>query len=372
MGKIRELLESRILYALIVKEILQIKKDKSILIIAFVLPLILIFITGYGLNMDIKHVEVGLYCAKQDKNCDKLYAQFYGSEYFYVSRYLTKEEAMRDFERDDLDAIMLLGKDFTVKMQTRGELDAMVYVNASSAQKGTIVQTYLQAAIASTFSTQAGLGAITATVKNRFNEENESSSSLVPGQLIGTVTLICAFMSSLIIAREYDRNTILFLKTAKLDALSVILAKLIPYYVISCMGTAICIGLSMIVFELPFRGSVPIFILTVMVYNLMANCIGLLISVIFKNQFLASEYAILFSMMPSLILSGAIFDLKAVARFIYYIAIMLPQTHAVQSFKICFLSGGQEGTLMTNIGILICFGTVFFIATVFVMQRDLR
>ena len=368
----RQLPERITLAALIDKELLQISRDRSILLVAFVLPLILIFITGFGLNMDIRHVAVGLHCERADQHCDEFYAAFCGTGYFDVARYLTRPEAVADFEHDRLDALVLLRRDFTPRLLGRGEFDGLVYINASHAQKATIVNSYLQATLASALQQTAATQAVTTVYRSRFNEASISAHALVPGNMIGTITLICAFMCSLIIAREYDRNTVLFMRTARVSALSVLLSKLMPYYVLAVLGTITCIAVSVVVFELPFRGSLFIFAVTVLVYCLMASCLGLLISAVCRSTFLASEYAILLSMMPSLILSGAIFDLKAVARFIYYIAMLLPMTHAVRSFKICFMSGGQLPTLWLNIAILLGFAVVFFAAAWAVLHRGLR
>lgn len=357
------------LKALIKKEILQIKEDKSILIIAFILPMILITIYGFGLSLDIKNVNLGLVCNTYDNQCQNLYHQMNGSEYLKLTPYLTIKEAQIEFNQKHEDALLVIDN------RRQLSLNKMIlYINASSAQKANIIQNYVINALSPLLEVQNADSKqkhpIFLNVRQRFNETNDSTFFLIPGQLVGIITLISAFITSLLIAREYDRNTILFLKSKHIDALSIILSKLIPYYLIALLGTSCCLIFTFVVFHLPLRGSIPILIMTILNYVLLSCTMGLLISSLVKNQFLASEYTIIVSLLPSLLLSGAIFDVKSAAPAIYYLTFLVPPRYAVSAIKSCFLSDYQPHAIIFDNIILVLFTLVFLGITYRTLQKD--
>lgn len=353
---------SKIIKALIKKELEHIKQDRSILIIAFILPLILIFIYGYGLNLDINNIKIALSCKQNDSNCSQLYYQLQGSEYFEITQITPYSQAQSAFNQDLVAAVIFIDE----------HNRHLIYINAASSQKGFIIENYIKTALNLYYAKLNNTQAINIVVHNRYNEANLSAYFLIPGQLVGIITLISTFMSSLLIAREYDRNTILFLKSANLKASDIIIAKLIPYFIISFLGSLLCILIALILFELPFRGSILIFIISLIIYVFMANCLGLLISVIVKNQFLASEYAIIISLLPSLLLSGAIFDLKAAASPIYYLSYLIPPRYAVSAIKMCFLSDANYLTILFNDFILLIVSAIFLAICNRQLHKDLH
>lgn len=350
-----------VIKALMYKELAQIKQDKSILIIAFILPLILILIYGYGLNLDINNIKLGFSCKIQDTNCSQLYYQLQASDYFTLNKFNTYANALELFNKGKLDGIVFIDK----------TQEILLYINASSSQKAFIIESYVKSALNLYYALDLNLPMLKIITHSRYNEANLSAYFLIPGQLVGIITLISTFMSSLLIAREYDRNTILFLKSANLKALDIIVAKLIPYFVISFVGSLICTIIALILFDLPFRGSVILFTLSLIIYVFMANCLGLLISVLVKNQFLASEYAIIISLLPSLLLSGAIFDLKSAAAPIYYLSYLIPPRYAVTNMKMCFLSDNNYLAIIYNNIILLLVSFIFLALCKHCLKKDL-
>lgn len=172
------------------------------------------------------------------------------------------------------------------------------------------------------------------------------------GQLVAVVTLMSAFMTSIVIAREFERGTMDGLLSTNCTALEFLLSKIIPYYILSIMGATLALLTAFILYDLPFRGSFALFVLTILVYLYLTLLIGLIISAVTQNQFLSSEYAVIVSFLPSILLSGALFDLRSIPYIINIIAHFLPPVYAVESFKICILSGGSGDIVATNLLIL--------------------
>ena len=191
--------------------------------------------------------------------------------------------------------------------------------------------------------------------RNWFNESNDSTWYLMAGQLIGVITIMSSFMSSIVIAREFERGTMSGLLATNATAGELFISKLVPYYVLSCLGASLAISVTLICYELPFRGNPVLYVITIAVYLYVTVLIGLIISALTQNQFLSSEYAIIISFLPSILLSGAVFDLRSVPAIVSTIAHVFPPTYAVQSSKICILSGGSSELLTRNIAILLLF-----------------
>lgn len=350
---------------LLIKEYKQILKDKSILVIAFFLPFILIFIYGYGMNMDIKPIKVGLSCDLVDNNCNELFNSLNGSSYikgFQFYSLIDNDEALK---KHDIDATIHIPSDFS-KSIYNANASILININGVSSQEAQTILAYIQGALSSLFKNENDLKI---TTKHRFNAQNNSTWFILSGQVIGVITLIASFMSALTISREWDRKTIDGLAATKAKASEIVISKLIAYYILSLMGTIICYILIEALFKLPFRGNYFLFILTILMYVFVSVTLGLLISASVKNQFLASEYAVIISTLPALLLSGALFDLRSVPDFIYYIAKCLPPTYAVESMRISYLSGDMSSTLIANLLILLMYSLLFLFLTIYLVKK---
>ena len=383
--------------ALINKEIQQILSDKSVLVVAFVIRLLLVILYGSGMRMDIKPVSVAVVSPQVDDLIGReITLAMLGSSYFKVQVVNNEIEAKRLMQQHDISAYVMI-PDNLAQSAFHQSINVLIVLNGADAQQSNLAKSYIEAVLASGTSLKA-LGRqvaylssvnqkniassgsyasakvkdITVISRNWFNESNESTWYLMAGQLIGIVTLMSAFMSSIVIAREFERGTMTGILATNVNALELLISKIIPYYVLSLLGGSFAILTTFILYELPFRGSAFLFILTMAVYLYVSVLLGLLISALTQNQFLSSEYAIILSFLPSILLSGALFDLRSIPQIISYVAHMLPPTYAVQSSKICILSGGSSDILVLNLGILILFAALFTLACYLVINKHFK
>ena len=415
---------SRHLKTLMLKELKQILADKSVLLVAFFLPLMLVVIYGSGIRMDVKPVSVALVSSKLDDVIVREVAfALAGSDYFELTTLNNQAQAQELLIKHEISAYLMLPNNLSQSMYHQ-PVDIMITINGADAQQASIARSYLEAVLLSG-PTQKGLSRqitylatapainqaqslsqahalqtnqinpqsatnfrfnvteltggqapsttttttlptstqvtghayepVQLTTRNWFNESNESTWYLMAGQLIGIITLMSSFMSSIVIAREFERGTMAGLLATNATAGELFIAKLVPYYVLSCLGAALAILTTLICYELPFRGSALLYLITLAVYLYVSVLIGLIISAVTQNQFLSSEYAIILSFLPSILLSGAIFDLRSIPPIIGAIAHLFPPTYAVESSKICILSGGSTDTILSNLAILTLF-----------------
>lgn len=364
--------------ALLIKEAGQILSDKSVLIVAFFIPLCLVLMYGSGLRMDVKPVSVVLVSSQYDDFVSKEVAfALSGSDYFTVTTVNNDKDANELMERHEAVAKVSIPNNFGQNIG-HGYEPIMLTINGKDASQANIARSYLEGALSMVlqskdmwrevsyytqqqmYSTQltGSTGPLTYTdisISSRswFNEGNNSTWYLMAGQLVAVVTLMSAFMTSIVIAREFERGTMDGLLSTNCNALEFLLSKIVPYYILSIMGATLALITAFILYELPFRGSFLLFILTIMVYLYLTMMIGLIISALTQNQFLSSEYAVIVSFLPSILLSGALFDLRSIPYIINLIAHVLPPVYAVESFKICILSGGSADIVWRNLAILL-------------------
>lgn len=383
--------------ALLIKEVRQILSDKSVLIVAFIIPLLLVVLYGSGLRMDIKPVNVALVSSSlNDQITRELAFALSGSDYFELTTVNNEIEAKQLMAEHKINAYISLPSNLA-QSAYHIPVSVMITINGVDAQQASLSRSYIESVIMSVLQNKnltrqfqylktvnsediarsgnysaASFKEVTVTSRNWFNESNNSTWYLMAGQLIGVLTLMSAFMSSIVIAREFERGTMLGVLATNVTAVELLISKILPYYVLSLLGGGFAILTALILYDLPFRGSAGFYILTMMVYMYVTVLLGLLISAVTQNQFLSSEYAIILSFLPSILLSGALFDLRSIPSFINNIAHLFPPTYAVSSSKICLLSGGSYDELLKNLLILLLFAVIFTALCYMVLSRHFK
>jgi len=257
---------------------------------------------------------------------------------------------------------------FLIQNATQSQLALLSYVYVAGVIEQVLAQDYgfLNANL------NAAAKPVSVNYRSWFNEANESTWYLVSAEYVGILGLICLFMVAVVISREWDRGTIASLYNSNASALEIVTAKVGAYYFLALLGGAMTLVYGQTLLGIPIRGSVAMLLATLCVFVLEMTCLGMLISAICKNQFLAQEYAIVIGYMPVTLLSGMIFDLRGLPAAVNFIGHLLPPTYAVESFRICFLSGGQSATLWVNLAIQALGAVLFFSLCVLSVKRGAR
>ena len=257
---------------------------------------------------------------------------------------------------------------FLIQNATQSQLALLSYVYVAGVIEQVLAQDYgfLNANL------NAAARPISVNYRSWFNEANESTWYLVSAEYVGILGLICLFMVAVVISREWDRGTIASLYNSNASALEIVTAKVGAYYFLALLGSAMTLVYGQTLLGIPIRGSVAMLLATLCVFVLEMTCLGMLISAICKNQFLAQEYAIVIGYLPVTLLSGMIFDLRGLPAAVNFIGHLLPPTYAVESFRICFLSGGQSATLWVNLAIQALGTVLFFSLCVLSVKRGAR
>ena len=358
------------LNALVKKEFAQLWRDNSSLMIGILVPLMLIFLMGYGLSMDVKNVPTAVVMEDASPFVQDMLSFMKGSDYFDPKYVNSMKEAEQLMSRRQVDAIVRVPIDFTESLYSgRGKVQIILY--GPETTNATAIQSYIeggisiwQAANASKFTTTSGTGLGTVSITSRvwFNDANTSTWYLVPGLLVSITTLVGVFLTALVMAREWERGTLEAIFVTPVKILEIVLAKMIPYFWVAMAGFVICLLSAVFVFDVPMHGSLAVLVLCSMLYLFVALGLGLWISAVTKSQFVAAQVSLLVSMLPSMMLSGFLFDLRCVPTAISYVGHLLPPTYYLELVKSLFLAGNNWPLIIRNCLVLTGYA-IFFVGT---------
>jgi ABC-2 type transport system permease protein len=362
--------------ALVRKEAHQIVRDPSSIAIGVVLPVILIVLFGYALSLDVKHAPVAVVLEDSSPTAADLAAGFQLSPYFDARLLHSMTRARELMQARDVDGIVRIRSDFSRRLAL-GNAEIQVLVHGGDANRARILLGYAQGAIAQWAARRAAEGYPVSTgpvvVLDRlwFNEANDSHYYLVPGLVVLIMTLIGAFLTTLVMAREWERGTLeaLFVTPIRVD--EILLGKTIPYFVLGLIGLALCIVSAKYVFQVPLRGSIWVLTVVSMLYLLCALALGLFISSAVKSQFVASQITLLVTFLPAMLLSGFLFDLRSMPLAVRLISYILPARYYVALLQTLFLAGDVWLVILPNAAVLIGMAVVLSLLGWHVTRKQL-
>ena len=350
----------RRLLSLTRKELHQLLRDWSNLLIGIGLPIALILIFGYGLTLDVRHAVVAIVLDDPSPVARDVAASISPSAYLAPRPVASQQEGEALMRSREADALVHFPADFTRRLAA-GEAQVQVLVQGADATRASGVAGYLSVALAGWVARQADRNAgrplqplATVSVVQRlwFNAANTSTWYLVPGLIVLIMTLVGAFLTALLMAREWERGTLEALFVSPVRPPEILLAKIIPCFGVGMIGLVLCLLAARLLFHVPLYGSLLALLVSSMLYMLVTLGIGLLISSLTRNQFLASQVALLTSFLPAMMLSGFIFDLRNVPTAIHVIGNLLPATYFLEVVKSLFLAGSPWPMIVRNCAIL--------------------
>lgn len=355
--------------ALVRKETRQMLRDRSNLLVGLFLPVGLILLFGYGLTFDVRNAPVAVVMEDSSTAARDAMAGLDGSRYLSPVYPPTMNEAETMLRTGEVDAIIRVPVDFAQK-RAEGSARVQLVLNGIDSTTASTLEAYVNGTLGAAAQQRSdrgepgpGIGGVTLVQRIWFNETGNSTWYLVPGLVVLIMTLVGAFLTSLLIAREWERGTLEALFVTPVRPLELVLAKIAPYIVIGLLDLAICIVAARVLFEVPVRGSLLAILITSLLYLVVSLLMGLLISGVTRNQFAASQMALLLSFMPALMLSGFVFDLRNVPLVVRGIGQLVPATHFMTVLKTLFLAGTDWAMVARSCGILTGYALLFLVLT---------
>ena len=369
------------LVALTRKEVRQLLRDRSNLAIGIALPALLILLFGYGISLDIDNAPIAIVLEDSSPTTLDVLEGLRLTTYVTPVYVGTMPEATRLMQAHEVDGILRVPSDFASRLAA-GQGQLQLIVHGADASTARTIQGYVSGALAqwslrnadsqgdlASTSDDAPFGTVVVQQRMWFNSANTSTWYLVPGLIVLIMTLVGAFLTSLVVAREWERGTLEALFVTPVRPLEILLAKLIPYFVVGMIGFAMCMVAARFLFHVPMEGSMWLLVLSSVLYMFVALGVGLLISSETKNQFIASQVALLTSFLPAMMLSGFLFDLNNVPTAVRVIGELLPATHFLDLIKTLMLAGNVWPIVVKDCAILAAYAVTLLTAARLVTRK---
>lgn len=336
------------------KEFIQIRRDSRSLLMIFVMPLIQLMIFGYAVNLDTRHVPLCVYDRDGSQASQDLLKHFQATDYFNILHVSDSyRDTVQQLDKGECKVAVVVPPQFAEKLHSGGPASVQLLLDASDSNTASIGMGYAQNIVQS-YSSQIqlewqqnrGMAAtpqplVTFQPRTWFNEDLESMANIVPGVVALVMAVVGAFLTSLTIAREWERGTMEQLISTPVGRLEIQIGKLFPYFVIGIVDTAICSGVAVGWFEVPFRGSWMVLFGCSMMFLVVVLSLGYFISVTAKTQLGASQMAMLATFLPTFLLSGFLFPIDQMPLVVQWITVVLPGRYYVAILRNVFLKGTE-------------------------------
>lgn len=352
-------------FAYFKKEGKQVMRDPSTFLIAFILPLIMMFIFGYGVSLDADKVPLGLLLEDTSPTARSLENVFLGTTYFDVKTSYNRSAIEEDLTSGCVRGIVVISQDFSINLLKGAKTSLQVLLDGSEPNTARFVLNYAQGVVNNWVEQQKDEGKsflvppLVAVPRIWFNDSLESRYVLLPGSIAIIMTLIGTLLTALVVAREWERGTMEAVMATPLRISEMLLAKLVPYYLLGLCAMVLCFFLTVVLFQVPFRGSYFILFISTSIFLLAALGIGLVVSSTTRNQFVASQIAIIIGFLPAFMLSGFIFEISSMPWIIQMMTYIFPPRYFVTILQSSFLSGTTWALVLPSLLVMSLIASIF-------------
>lgn len=355
-------------------------RDPATMLVGVLLPMILLLLFGYGLSLDVTKVRIALVLEDPSPEAAEMAAGFRLSPYFEVETFTSLPPATGLMLDRRIDGIVRFRDDYSRRIQLGYTPEVQLLVNGTEANRARLIQGYAQAVIAGAGQRLVDRGALepaapgSVVLQSRiwFNEANQSRHFLVPGLIVLVMTLIGAFLTALVVAREWERGTFEALFVTPVRPHEILIGKAVPYFGLGVLGFGLCLLTARFLFHVPLRGSLIVLTAGSMLYLLVALGIGLVVSAVVRSQFVASQLAAVISFLPALMLSGFLFDIRSMPPFLQLVTALLPARYYVAFVQTVFLAGNVWPIIGKTLSVLALMAFVLLAVAHLKMRKKLE
>lgn len=328
--------------AFVLKEFYHILRDKRTMLIVLVMPVILIMLFGFALSVEVRNVNVAILAPDNNPTVYRIVDRLNSSEYFEVTRWLDNPDQIHEvIKSGDIQLVVAFGQNFSGSILDPDGSQMQLVVDASDAN---MAQSYASYAggIISEFNKENGSNinnGITSSVQFLYNPQMKSAYNFVPGIMGLVMMLICAMMTSVSIVREKEMGNMEVLLVSPVRPIYIVVAKMVPYFVISCINLATILLLSVFVLKVPVEGSLAALGLVSLLYIIANLSLGLLISTMANQQVIALMFSGLLLMVPTIVLSGMVFPIESMPAPLRWFSAALPPRWYIAAVRKLMIQG---------------------------------
>lgn len=361
------------IWAIARKEFLHVIRDPRSLGMAIAIPMLQLLIYGYALTLDVDNVPIVIWDQSNSPTSRELISRFDGSRYFSTWRYVDNyREVERAIDYRQALLALIIPRDFAKSVESGRLATVQVIFDGSDSNTATIALGYAEVVVL-TYSQDIAVRQVQRSgsripqmpidLKPRvwFNADLESKNYLIPGLIAVIMTVITALLTSLTVAREWERGTMEQLISTPVKGPELILGKLLPYFVIGMFDVLLAVLMGKFLFYVPLRGSVVLVFAMAAIFLVGLLSVGILLSIITRSQLLSSQVAMIVTYLPALLLSGLMFAISNMPKALQIITHIIPARYFVALLKGIYLKGigleilGSEAALLAVFSIVMLF-----------------
>ncbi len=360
------------------KEVIQVLRDFRSLLIVLLMPLMLMTVLGYGVNLDARHIRMFAFDREGSQASQNLLKRFASSEYFdlvaTVADYRALAAALDDGR---CQLAIVIPHDFSARLHDGRPVNVQALVDGSDANTAELAIGYAQGVVGAygaavqveylrKSNAPTANPVLSVQARTWFNEELESKNFIVPGVAAIVMAVVGVLLTSLTVAREWERGTMEQLISTPVTALEIVIGKLLPYFALGMFDTAVCAAVAVWWFEVPFRGSLATLAVGSGIYLIAISGLGFWISVATRNQLAASQIGLVATFLPSFLLSGFTFPIEQMPLGAQPFTYLFAARYYVVILKSIFLRGAGLGVLAAPLIALV----VYALVMVFLAKRS--
>ena len=372
-------LSFRRLRALCWKETLQMFRDPSSNLIAFALPMLLMFVFGFGINLDTPTLKIGLYTEASGTEADGFAAALSGTPSLDIARYQSREAMARDMTDSKIRGFIVIPADFSRRMKAKADTAPIQVVADGSEPNTAQFVSSLVGGVWQVWMMQRAEDRgeemdreIALEPRYWFNPSAKSRNFLIPGSITVIMTVIGALLTSLVVAREWERGTMEALLASPVTRAELLLSKILPYYALGMLSLLLCVASARWLLGVPFRGSVLALCVVGTFFLLSVLGIGLAISTATRNQFNAAQAALNAAFLPATMLSGFIYEISSMPSFLRGVTHIVPARYFVSAIQTLFQLPTDWKHLMPDILLLMASAAFFLGITAKLTKRRME
>jgi len=366
------------LYAVARKETLQLRRDSKSLTLAFLLPVLLLILFGYAITWDVEDIQTAVVDYDNSARSRELLDAFRASGYFTIKARLDRAAEIEHLlERGSVSIGLVIPPDFAADLDAGRPAQLQALVDGSDANTATIILGYTQAVVES-YSAKVRMQGVPfrlpLEIQSRvwYNEELKSRHMIVPGLVAVIMMIIAAMLTSLTIAREWERGTMEQLAATPVGRVEIVLGKLLPYLAIGLIDVVVCSLFGVLLFGAPFRGDPFLFMVMSFFFLVGALGLGIFISAVTKSQILATQIAMVATFLPALLLSGFMFAIDVMPTALQAVSYFVPARYFLVVTRGIFLKGVGVEVLFIQGLLMIAFAAIGLGLAIRVFKKELR
>ncbi len=351
---------------ILIKEWAQIWRDPSAIGLVVVLPLLLMFLFGSAVSLDTTATNTGLVDRDRSAASRDLAATFSRSRFFAVTEMAEVAPLRQALLEDRVRGIVVIPEGFGAGLAAGAPRNIQVITNGAQPNTAAFLAGHARGLVAQWSAARLresggrARAPLTLNARYRYNPGLQSRYTLVPGAIAFVMSMIGTMLTALIMAREYERGTMEGLLASPVSIAALVAAKVLPYFLLGLASTAVCVGVAVFAYGVPFEGSLLALLVISSTFLTATLGQGLLISAATRSQFVSAQFALLSGFMPSLLLSGFLFEIDSMPVALQYISYIVPARYLIPSLQSVFLAGDLWPMILSNAAIMLGIGAFLF------------